>query len=242
MMADAAHAIHNGYVRVHGTDTTTFMCYAHVMRAIDRRKFTSNANKAEIKNDIRRLHLSRNEEQFNRGCHLFAEKWNSKELHFVEYFDTYWVQRNQNWYIGTGFRNPCTNNALESFNGSLKIHHTHYNIVGLSVFKVELMKIVGDRSKEYEKDRKPFISEITITNKMHQDGWQMIETHDFIHKKEGETAVFYIAEKDKLTQDLVDTYLTREFNTFQEFFNRFFFCCLRLHARARVYRLINCFF
>lgn len=222
MMADAAAGIHNGFVRVYGEDTTTLMCYAHVMRAVDRRKFDKKDIKESIKKDIRSLHFCYSKEKFDQGCELFIIKWKDIAPIFIKYFIDYWIKRNQNWYTGVCFRVPSTNNGLESMNGSLKIHHTHFQVVGLSVFKLQLMDIVKNRSMEYAKDKKPFQSQVTITKKMMDDGTNLKDTHGMIIRHINDDAVFCIAEKEKLTEDFVNDNLDTTYESFDEFVRHMF--------------------
>lgn len=222
LMADAAGAIHKGFKRVFGENKTVLMCYPHVMRAIDRRKCANPASKEKIKQDIRVLHLCYSKEMFERGCELFVAKWQNTEREFVKYFSDYWTSQNSNWYNGAAIRKPSSNNGLESFNGSLKIHHTHFQIVGLAVFKVKLMDIVSNRSKEYMMDKNPFQFEVVIPKKTLEEGYKMLQTHAFISKRVDDKAIFYVAKKETLTQEYVDQYVSYQHENFDDFAQHLF--------------------
>lgn len=148
VMADAAAAISNGFKSVFPEESVILMCFAHVIRAIDRRKLANPVNKKDIKNDLRTLKTSYDKKSFDKGCILFLDKWRDAEPDFVAYFKNYWIKRNQNWYNGAHLLTPSTNNGLEGFNGNLKIHDTFYKRRGLSEFKFRLLEIMSDRSRK----------------------------------------------------------------------------------------------
>lgn len=110
LMADAAPAIGNAFKAVFGNEVIILMCFAHVMMAVDRRKFINKESKGLVKNDLRRLRYVHNSTAFDVGCKLFLEKWRTNEPDFTEYFEKYWIKRNKNWYSAAYYRVPSTNN------------------------------------------------------------------------------------------------------------------------------------
>lgn len=109
VMADAAAQIHNGAVSVFGDGIVVLMCYAHMMRVVDRVKnIKSKDNKEKIKKDLRQLRLAYYTDVFQRGSILFLNKWRPTEPDFVEYFASFWLNRNAKWFNGAGIRVPTT--------------------------------------------------------------------------------------------------------------------------------------
>lgn len=211
LMRDAAFAIHNGFVSVFGDDTISLMCYAHVIRAVDRRPVETGADKEAIKKDIGRLRLSYDKKTFDTGCQLFLDKWEKFAPMFTQYFDQTWIKQNCNWYNGACIRMVKTNNCIENWNGNLKRYHTHWKITGLNQFKIDLMGIVSKESKEYEKDKALFKSDVTISNNMRKEGWSFSKTKSIIRRKGDDgNGYCYLRKGDSttaLSDSDVDTFL-----------------------------------
>lgn len=87
-------------------------------------KFNSQENKKGMKDDLSRIQLLHTEELFDIAIELWKKKWIIKEPAFVQHFDNWFIQRNNYWFEGAGVRLPSANNALESSNGSIKMHQT----------------------------------------------------------------------------------------------------------------------
>lgn len=137
LIGDFSQAITIGFEDTFGSLFTRVYCFAHLMMNVDKRKYRSSDNKANIKNDIRKLRFSYNKRIFDIGCNLFLEKWKTLEPEFEMNFRNVYVENNQNWYAGVLFQAPLTNNCLEAFNRSFKLHQTHYKRQNLSVFKTQ---------------------------------------------------------------------------------------------------------
>ncbi|KAH9644325.1 hypothetical protein HF086_003110 [Spodoptera exigua] len=75
----------------------------------------------------------------------------AKEEQFISYFKQEWVSLNPNWYLGSAEGSPVTNNALESFNRSIKDSHTLRERLPLSRF----ISVATNMVKEWSKDHKP---------------------------------------------------------------------------------------
>lgn len=165
LIAHAAAAIKNGFENAFKTVVVIIMCWFHVVLNFHKRKFDKPENEDTIKDDLRQLHLTYNEELFEIGSQLFLQKWSPTELEFTSNFERYYLRRNRNWYNGaTKVKCPKTNNCLERFNGTLKQCQTHYERKTLAVFKTDLMDIVSARSAEYIKNKR-FQDEIVIEKK-----------------------------------------------------------------------------
>lgn len=87
-------------------------------------------------------------------------------------FKNVYVENNNLWYAGAVSQAPLTNNCLEGFNRSLKLHQTHYQRMNLSVFKDSMLKYVRQRSKEYVADRPAYQCSIVINENLLLAGWE----------------------------------------------------------------------
>lgn len=221
LMSDAAPAIRNGYLKVFDKDSTILMCYAHVKMAVDKRKYASIENKTNIKDDLSFLRLACDEDIFKIGCELFLEKWKTPEPEFVEYFTRYWIQQNKNWYTGACFRTPNTNNSLESFNGSMKIHSTFWKRKSLGEFKVQLLDIVTKRSQEYIMVKAIFQSTINVSKNTMKEGLKYSKIKKVFYKKEdgGKVRCFMLKgdNRSEITEKQVNEFLNTQHKTFDEF-------------------------
>lgn len=223
LMADASAAIGNGFKQEFPEYLTILMCFFHLMQAIDRRKLADNANKKDIKNDIQILKKSSSKSLFDTGSRLFIDKWKAKDSEFAEYFKRYWLDRNQNWYNGAAFRAPKTNNGLEGFNGNMKIHDTFFKRRGLAEFKVRLLEVITNRSKEYRMDKAPFQLDIGISKNVMKEGERLSKFMTYKHKvsEDGEKAYCYMKGKGyndtPLSDDAVNAFLNSQPKDFAEF-------------------------
>lgn len=226
LMADAAAGIHNAAKLIFGADIIILMCFAHVIRAVDRRPFNKKENKALVKTDLRKLKEAYSPTVFQEGARLFLAKWRFDELEFVIYFDDYWIQRNGNWFNGAGVRVPSTNNALEATNGNIKIHQTFFNKKGLAEFKVRLKEIVGNRSKEYVMDKKPFETEVQMSKSALKAGYDYSCTKSIVHREQANGNVLAFMSRgenrDKLKDEDVDAFLNTTYDMFDEFIAHMF--------------------
>ncbi|GBP22609.1 hypothetical protein EVAR_13889_1 [Eumeta japonica] len=78
----------------------------------------------------------------------FLDKWKS-ENDFSAYFENEWLILNRFWYLGASPGTPATNNALESFNKTIKDGGTLRERHHLARFLVIASDIVKDWSNEY---------------------------------------------------------------------------------------------
>lgn len=148
LMADAAGAIHAAAKLAYGVNIKVLMCFPHVKRNTGKQKLENTKNhQSAIKTDISKMSLAYNVGIFDHLAVLFLHKWKGLEAQFAVYFEKTWIKRNSNWFNGAAVRTPKTNNALEGFNGQLKIHHTYYQQKRLAEFKVRLLDIVRKTSR-----------------------------------------------------------------------------------------------
>lgn len=104
------------------------------------------------------------------------------------------------WFDGAASHAPKTNNALESFNGSLKNHHSFFKKKNIAEFKVSLLQYLKDRSIEYTTDKRPFSSTIALIENLKEKGNNFHKskmTHT-VTKCGGGLAKFYIFAGDEL--------------------------------------------
>lgn len=145
-LSDAAKMIRNAAVRAFGADVTLVMCFAHVSTNIDKRMkaFVKNEDDFDdIKNDLRKLQLSHNENVFQKASKLFLRKWEPKYNQLTEYIETNWLKQNSNWYEGAAHLFPTTNNGNESTNRWLKENHFLRNRKSLAELKELSLSVIG---------------------------------------------------------------------------------------------------
>lgn len=189
MMSDGDAAIHKGLNDSDfDADIQTMMCYTHVMSNVERKyKFVTKANKPLMLADLRILHKSPNYRTFSAGCNLFVEKWIDYEREAVKKLENSFFKKNYNWFIGSAFRVPKTNNALERFNGTTKIFQTQYEQKPLKQFIYLLMTIAKERSTEYVMDKDGFQSELKIKNALMDKGFSYQKNFFYMENNETES-------------------------------------------------------
>lgn len=221
IMRDAALAIHNGFEKVFGPDIISLMCYTHVIRAVDRRPVDSAANKKEIKKDLSTLRLAYDQRTFETGCVLFLAKYSITEPGFTDYFQNTWLRQNSNWYNGACRRMVSTNNNIEDWNVLLKRFGTYWKIHGLNQCKIDLMNILAKESAEYAQDKRPFKYDVTISNRMMKDGYDLSKTSSIVRQKgdddKGRCFIRKGGSRDELTEAHVNEFLNAEYETFDNF-------------------------
>lgn len=223
LMADAAEAIHNAFRSVYGEDGTILMCYFHVMKKIDDYPLNNKQNRKSIKEDVRSLRLAWNRTIFQKGMDLFLTKWKEIEPAFVEKFENSWVKKNANWFVGAYPNTPGTNNGLESFNGSLKIHQTHWRKEGLAAYKVHALQYISDRSKEYMLDKSPYQSEVAISKSVLKRGEKLVAKKEIKTKANDQNEVHcFITPGDKIdTKEITDADIDQYLSMIPESFDEF---------------------
>jgi len=91
LQADSAGAITSGFQTSFRHDYTRLNCWAHAERNFEerlKRDQVPDDKKEKVLNDIRKLQLSLNEEEFQVGARLFCSKWSRDKAlrEFVKYF------------------------------------------------------------------------------------------------------------------------------------------------------------
>lgn len=148
LISDAADAIRNGFYRIFPDATVDIMCFAHVLRNIEKRKFNSKNNKKLIIDDIKKLQHAPDKTTFSFMSTLFCEKWAPVEQEFVAYFKAQWLGVHCNWYEGAAMYAPSTNNAQESVNNVIKRKITLRRRLPMNQFLASMSMLISDMSKE----------------------------------------------------------------------------------------------
>lgn len=152
LICDAAKSIQNAFQEIFGTEATIKMCWAHAKKNIQKKveKLVEKKKQKELLDDIDLLHSATSPTLFQRALTAFLHK-HAKEEQFISYFKQEWVSLNPNWYLGSAEGSPVTNNALESFNRTIKDSHTLRERLPLSRF----ISVATNMVKEWSKDHKP---------------------------------------------------------------------------------------
>lgn len=95
----------------------------------------------EIKSDMTKLHYLYTEKLFDEAITLFLHP------EFCKNFEENYVKRNRYWFHIVD-RKPMTNNWIESFHGSIKVHQTYWKKMGIAQFLHRALEIVEERSRE----------------------------------------------------------------------------------------------
>lgn len=164
LVCDAAAAIPNAFKKVFGDDNTVVMCWAHMLKNVQKKVAALVAEKADQKAilaDITFLQTIATVKQFEQARSLFLAKWES-QVDFINYFMREWVAKNANWYEGAAQHTPSTNNALEATNRVLKDDVTKRERLSLSEFVAVLESTIGRYSRRCKTDQ-IFASVPTIT-------------------------------------------------------------------------------
>ena len=157
LIADSSGAITNGFKTTFDFLDFRIMCWAHMIRNVDKhlKLITIIKLRPLVRNDIVSIQQSLNEQIFNSAVALFFEKWSAhgeSVAEFLNYLKQEWIERNNGWYEGFALEISSTNNALESFNRSVKQHHTFGCRMAVGQF-LEFLKI--QIVKSWSTDRDP---------------------------------------------------------------------------------------
>lgn len=114
---------------------------------------------------------------------------------------------------------PKTNTALESFNGSIKSHHSFYKKKMMAKFKDSLLQLIQDRSVDYTADKRPFSSTISISQILKEKGNMFHESKKtYVSRCGVNLSKLYIFAGDneaEITENDVD--LKHNYNSFDDF-------------------------
>lgn len=163
LIADGADAIRNAfYKEFEGTAKLDIMCFAHVLRNVRKRPFTSKTNKTLIIDDIKKMQLAPNRKAFDMMAQLFIEKWIGIDPNFVEYFKKQWLGVHSNWFEGAADYTPSTNNAVESHNAVIKRKVTFRRRLPLKEFLLAMKSMASEVSKQFAEDKRSIAVEPNI--------------------------------------------------------------------------------
>ena len=137
------------------------MCYFHVVKCCkDNLKRCTRAEQKPIFHDIYYLHCSSSEVDFNERYDEVMSRWRASVPDFATYFDEQWNTGDEftNWKIFCSEPGVAsTNNALESFNKTIKKSYTfgtHHCLSAL--FDIILDRLIVDVSLDLMSNRKAF--------------------------------------------------------------------------------------
>lgn len=164
LIADGSDAIRNAFYESFSTAKLDVMCYAHVIRNVQKRAFSNKNNKSLIIDDIGKMQLASNRSKFEMMVELFLEKWHDVETDFVKYFESEWLGVHCNWFEGAANYTPSTNNALESHNAVIKRKITLRRRLPLNQFLLTMKQMTAEVSKQFSSDARILAAEPTIKN------------------------------------------------------------------------------
>lgn len=125
IMTDAEPAERNALVS-NFPEAETLMCYFHVRKACEE-KLRNKAEKLLILEDINDLHMCASQEEFDKKYSRYFNDWLANNSEFAFYFQKQWKMGTFNeWQIFQSAPGcATTNNAVESFNSTLKKYFTN---------------------------------------------------------------------------------------------------------------------
>lgn len=157
LVCDAAKSIQNAFRQVFGAEPIIVrMCWAHAKKNMQTKVeqiISDKKAQKSILQDIDALQSVTSSEAFGVASQLFLRKWEN-QTSFIKYFKEEWLTQNCNWYLGAAPGSPATNNALESFNRSIKDSNTLRERFPLSRFLVVASEMVNEWSQK--NTREPF--------------------------------------------------------------------------------------
>lgn len=175
LISDAADAIRNAFYKAFKSAEIDVMCFAHVLRNINKRKFVSLNNKQLINGDIKKMQLAPDKATFKMMADLFCDKWISVETEFVNYFKKQWLGIHCNWYEGAAEYCPSTNNAQESYNAIIKKKVTMRKRLPMGQFLACMLKMASGVSLEFHKGDRIVASEPSIDKEIFQRALLMVQ-------------------------------------------------------------------
>ena len=142
-MQDACDASLNA-ARLCFKNSTVLMCYFHVMQNTKKHQNLISSNLYDdLLVDLRNIHYSRNENEYNGFIINFEKKYKKIAPKMLKYIKEQWLEKYNNWQI---FRNPPgyanTNSNIESFNASIKRDFTFRKKLSVYVAVNKIKEIV----------------------------------------------------------------------------------------------------
>lgn len=177
LIADGADAIRNAYYQSFDTAKKDIMCFAHVLRNIKKRKFSSKATKSLIIDDIRAMQSAASRPIFNMLSKLFCTKWRQNEPDFVKYFEKQWLGAHSNWFEGAAQFTPSTNNGVESHNAAIKRKITLRRRLPFNQFVCSMKTLVNEISMQFNNGERMISTEPKVSKKMRTEAAAMCQNH-----------------------------------------------------------------
>lgn len=175
IIADGADAIRNAFYTVFDSAQLDVMCFAHVIRNCRKRPFASKSNKNLILTDIKLMQLAPNRSTFTMMANLFAEKWETVEPDFVQYFRKEWLGVHANWFEGAAIYTPSTNNGLESHNAIIKRLITLRKCLPMNEFLVTMKEMATNISKTFSNGQRVIATEPEIKRETYENAILMVK-------------------------------------------------------------------
>lgn len=202
------------------------MCFAHVIRNVRKRVFSTKSNKTLILDDIRKIQLASNINTFLMMTNLFCEKWKDIESDFVQYFKREWLGAHCNWFEGAANYTPSTNNALESHNAVIKRSITMRKRLPLNQFLASMCDLMTEISKQFSSGKRTIINSPVVHKKLMRAATQL-EQKQFKAFKAKSTVPTYIVPSSNCPAELkkiayYTTLVSKSWSSFDEFVNHGF--------------------
>lgn len=220
LMSDAAAAIHNGFKRNFGEDSTILMCNAHVRRNIVSKlpaHIKSPETRAKFLIDFDKLQLSKSNEVFDVAADLFVEKWRKDYPNLMKYFENEWLNKNRLWYEGAQKLIPSTNNALEAVNKVIKDENTIRKLFDLGRFRVVLFEIIENWSLLYVNGLKEIHLKPEISLEMWTNAYNWAKLDVKMLADESQSLVSYKIPADPNRTDVDQLRSDIDWTTFKQF-------------------------
>lgn len=231
IMSDAAKAIPNAFMSVYSDDIIELMCWYHMKVAAEakiRFYFPKNLQD-EVIRDLEKLQLSQNPKIFEKSSNLFLEKYEAY-AEFIDYFTEQWLVLHRNWYEGACVKStnednennktneylkaPSTNNALESFNKSVKAEKTLRERLSLENFINQLMTWIKQWSDRYDEGATVFLEDPKIDLPLLTKSYQWTRLNKEVKRSSHGNFLMVPAEG---ATDLKEWHQIYEWDTFDEF-------------------------
>jgi hypothetical protein len=219
LQADAASAISRGFEQAFEykdeSEYTRLNCWSHVNRNCDHRLICVKDIKVkeQIKEDIKCLQMSDNENKFRKLCDLFLKKWRSVDASvntFCDYFNDNWLLKNYKWFEGAAPGYPSTNNGLEGTNNDIKNSYTFRERLPMNEFLVLMLSIAKtwslQRNESKDKPDKPIYKEVPLTDRRWSDAIKFAVSKTVIHQQK-DSFYFNYDSTSKITKANISNYV-----------------------------------
>lgn len=224
LIADGADAIRTSFYKVFPNAKLDIMCFAHVLRNVRKRPFTSKNNKELIIDDIKKMQLAQNRKVFKHMARMFCKKWIELERNFVEYFEAQWLGDHTNWFEGAANYTPSTNNALESHNAVIKRKVTFRKRLPFNKFMITMKQMAEDISQQIFDKVRVIAKEPTIKKEfwtkaamMHADNFKSFRVKGQNNDKTISVVPSSKCDPKNANENYFKCLVKRDWKTFDEF-------------------------